>query len=144
MFSAAFVIALTLEAIGEELIRRNGVDEDFETAAFIVRGPDGGLSRIFWPGGHLFRRARWRGVIPPNAVAVMHTHPNRMPRPSDHDIAESKRIGLPFYVVTRTTLCRVDPDRTVSCTLTKSRPKLRRVAATADHRLAAALEVNPE
>lgn len=145
MLSATLLLTLTvIDGLAWDLLDRNGAEEDFERGAFIVRAADGDLSLIEWPASHLFRRARWTGVLPENVIAVMHTHPLHMPRPSLIDIAESRRTGLPFYVVTRMTLCRVDPDRRVHCSSAKPRAKVRRVTPAADHGLPAALEVYPE
>lgn len=144
MFCAVLAVALSVEGLAWELIQQIGPDDDYERAAFIIRGADGELSLVNWPEDHLFRRARWTGQIPENVVAVIHTHPLRFPLPSVNDIAESKRIGLPIYVVTRLSLCRADPNRRVTCSSAKPRPKLRRVSPAADDGLATALQMDPE
>jgi hypothetical protein len=144
MLCAVLAIALTVEGLAWELIQQIGPDDDYERAAFIFRGADGELSLVNWSEDHLFRQARWTGRIPENVVAVVHTHPLRMPRPSLNDIAESQRTGLPFYVVTRMSLCRADPNRRVICSSAKPRPKLGRVSAAADDGLATALQMDPE
>jgi proteasome lid subunit RPN8/RPN11 len=74
-------------------------------------------------------------------VAVIHTHPGGMPAPSARDIAEAARVGVPFYVATRSSLCVAYSDKRVECSA-KSRAKRSRVSAAADHRFAAALEMN--
>jgi len=144
MLCAVLAIALSVEGLAWELIQQIGPDDDYERAAFIIRGADGELSLVNWSEDHLFRQARWTGRIPENVVAVMHTHPLRFPRPSVNDIAQSQRIGMPIYVVTRMSLCSADPKGRISCSSAKPRPQLRRIAPAADDRLAAVLEMNPE
>jgi hypothetical protein len=87
---------------------------DTERALFLTRGDDGNLGYELWPATHQRRKATYRGTVPPNTVAIAHTHPNGMPKPSQHDIDEAARTGLPIYVVTRTSIARVDPDRTTT------------------------------
>jgi hypothetical protein len=80
-----------------------------EVAAFIVQEPDGGFSCLLWPASAGFRSEHFSGTIPAGTVAVAHTHPGYFERPSSRDVAESKRIALPIYVVTRWNLFVVDP-----------------------------------
>ena len=74
----------------------------FEQAAFAVRERDGRIDFVRWPASrrHDFR-ADYRGSMPPNAFAIVHTHPNGYPDPSIHDVAVARRLGIPVYVVTR-------------------------------------------
>ena len=76
-------------------------DDEYERAAFVVRGDDGALRLIEWPFRREFRRARWEGAAPEGTIAIVHTHPRELPRPSMGDHAEARRIGLPIYVLTR-------------------------------------------
>jgi JAB domain-containing protein similar to deubiquitination enzymes len=73
----------------------------FEQAAFVVHEIDGRTDFVRWPFGGYDFRAAYRGTIPPNAVAIVHTHPNGRPQPSDNDVAVARRLGIPVYVVTR-------------------------------------------
>jgi hypothetical protein len=73
----------------------------FEQAAFAVREQDGHTHFVRWPLSWEDRQARYRGSIPPDAFAIVHTHPNRYPEPSDGDAAVARRLGIPVYVVTR-------------------------------------------
>jgi hypothetical protein len=83
---------------------------DLEVAAFIVRESSGAFSCLLWPHSANIRSERYRGRIPAGTVAVAHTHPLYAPQPSGGDVAESKRIGLPIYVLTRWDLYVVDPS----------------------------------
>jgi hypothetical protein len=75
----------------------------FEQAAFAVHERDGRIDFVRWPASrrHDFR-ADYRGSMPANAFAIVHTHPNGYPEPSSNDVAVARRLGIPVYVVTRT------------------------------------------
>ena len=73
----------------------------FEEAAFAVYGADGRTEFVRWPATSELLRATFVGSVPPGAFAVVHTHPNSKPVPSDDDRDVSKRLGMPVYVVTR-------------------------------------------
>lgn len=83
-----------------------------EHAAFIVRDESGGLRLLRWPSGETWKRAAYRGAIPPGTVAIVHTHPNDLPNPSDGDTALARRLALPVYVLTRNSIARTDGSRT--------------------------------
>ncbi len=74
----------------------------FEQAAFAIHLSDGRTDFVRWPVSNDHYRADYRGSIPPNAFAIVHTHPNGYPEPSGHDEAVARRLGIPVYVVTRT------------------------------------------
>lgn len=94
-----------------------GAVDSIERAAFVIRSPGGDLEFVLWPGGSFFS-SRWNGPTPEGVVAVMHTHPAGRPAPSAADRAEAKRVGLPFYVVSRAALCVADETGNVSCART--------------------------
>jgi hypothetical protein len=81
-----------------------------ERAAFLVIDGDGNYQCLLWPYHNGLARETFRGAIPDGTVAVMHTHPNRHPRPSFHDQREAVRIGLPFLVVSRQHIYAVTLD----------------------------------
>ena len=100
-----------LTSIFYELFRAAQVgDRDVERAAFLTRDCKGGIERVMWPATMQRRAETYRGPLPPNVIAIAHTHPDGLPQPSRQDIAESKRVGLPIYVVSRTAIARVDPS----------------------------------
>jgi hypothetical protein len=103
-----------IDLLSNELLQRRGRMEDEERAAFLVRRDDGTVALHHWPKSG-FRSARWKGQLPAGVIGVMHTHPVRLPRPSGQDIAEARRLGLPFYVVSRRQLCVADAEGTVTC-----------------------------
>ena len=118
LFAASSTIGTTLTdadvaRFSHELLVAAGATDRIEHAAFVVRTPGGTLDLVKWPRGG-FLSARWNGPIPKGAVAVIHTHPAKRPAPSSGDRAEARRIGLPFYVVSRAGLCVAD-DGGVSC-----------------------------
>lgn len=86
--------------------------KETERAMFVTRDDDGQLQSQLWPATYERRKASFRGAVPPNTVGIAHTHPNGMPEPSQHDVDEAQRTGLPIFVITRTSIARVDPDRT--------------------------------
>jgi hypothetical protein len=73
----------------------------FEQAAFAVVDNDHRIRFIRWRVRGTETRAHYVGPVPPNAIAIVHTHPNRLPEPSRDDGAVAKRLGMPVYVVTR-------------------------------------------
>ena len=83
---------------------------DLEVAAFIVLKADGGVSCLLWPHSANMRSEHYQGRIPEGTVAIAHTHPLYAPQASGGDVAQSKRIGLPIYVLTRWNLSVVDPS----------------------------------
>ncbi len=51
----------------------------------------------------------YSGVVPAGTIAVAHTHPRNLPRPSQHDVDESIRSKRMFYVITFWSIYRIDP-----------------------------------
>src|SRR5207245_10467595 len=78
----------------------------FERAAFAVRTSDGRVEFVRWPVSPHALRADFEGAIPPNAFAIVHTHPNSCPVPSADDEEVALRLHIPVYVVTRAGLAR--------------------------------------
>ncbi|PYQ60055.1 MAG: hypothetical protein DMF58_09455 [Acidobacteria bacterium] len=86
----------------------------WEVAAFVVREPDGNLQCVLWPTSGQYEAQAFRGVVPDNVVAIVHTHPPRMdPRPSPGDIKAAQRLGLAIYVLTRHGIYAADPSGAV-------------------------------
>ena len=77
-----------------------------EEAMFIVRGEDGRLSFVRWESLRVRHHAQWNGPLPPGIVAIVHTHPNSMPRPSLTDVRTAQRSNVPVYVLTRTRIAK--------------------------------------
>ena len=83
-----------------------------EEAMFIVRGADGTISFVRWDPMGVPRHAQWNAPLPLGVVAIVHTHPNSMPRPSTTDILTAQRSELPVYVVTRTKIMNTSGGET--------------------------------
>ncbi len=92
-------------------LARKGDDQkkEIEVAAFLVRESNGDLSCLLWPISEEQLIARFKGQFPPGVVAVAHTHPSWNPKPTRWDIDESRRTGLPIYVLTRYDVYVIDP-----------------------------------
>lgn len=94
-----------------ELFRRAGFgSNNYEFAAFVIRDESGRYSSQPFPPLRQFRQAEARGPTPEGAVAIIHTHPSGMERPSRQDQLEAKRLGIPIYVLTRWAIQKVDPN----------------------------------
>lgn len=91
------------------LLARTAFSGEREYAAFLVREDDGKLRLVEW---HSYEdlHAFYKGVIPANSIAVVHTHPAGDRYPSPHDVAEAQRIRLPIIVVSQyaVTIVRTD------------------------------------
>lgn len=85
-----------------EILRKSGwgLGGPFERAAFIVENLDGSLGCQEWPSVHEYQSEKFRGAIPPQAIAIVHTHPVQFPKPSEQDNGEATRLGIPIYTLT--------------------------------------------
>jgi proteasome lid subunit RPN8/RPN11 len=82
---------------------------DDERGAFLIR--EGGRFRCQkWPAHFGFHRADWHGRIPDGAVAIVHTHPRALPRPSARDAALAQRLAAPVIVITPQAVTAVLPE----------------------------------
>lgn len=88
---------------------------EIETAAWLVRGPDGRETLVPWPPASQRKSHAWKRPLPAGAVALLHTHPaSESPRPSVRDRDVARRIRMPVYAISRWAIYRADPDGTVS------------------------------
>ena len=86
-----------------------------ERAAWVLEGDAVGVRWLAWPDGHRYLRAYWKGPVPMNAVAIVHTHPSAVdPKPSEQDIETARRLGLPVYTVSRRGIWKAVPDGPVA------------------------------
>jgi hypothetical protein len=104
-----------LSGFALEILKQAGPLDELEVAAFIVRASDGTFSLRSWPNQRRFRSAQWNGPIPAGVIAVIHSHPVMKPRPSEMDRAEAERLRIPFFVVSRNSLCKADGRGDVRC-----------------------------
>ena len=83
--------------------------QNVESAAFVVE-ESGAPRLLLWPRRAWGPTQIFRGPQPNGTVAVVHTHFTNEDKPSPDDEAESRRLHLPFYVVTHTAVSVFDPE----------------------------------
>lgn len=82
-----------------------------ECAAWVLAVDAGHVRWQAWPDGRAYLRARWKGPVPADAVAIVHTHPAVVdPRPSSQDLETAHRVGVPVYTVSRAGIWKAEPD----------------------------------
>ena len=69
----------------------------------------GKFACVVWPATRHLRRAEWNGPLPKGIVAVIHSHQRLAINPSQHDVFEACRVGIPMIVVTPTSLVMAKP-----------------------------------
>jgi len=84
-----------------------------EEAAFLIRNAAGATFFLHWRSDGELNQATWTGPIPAGTVAILHTHPNYFPIPSNRDIRVARAIAIPVYVITRNRITRTDGDKPV-------------------------------
>ncbi|HEV7429016.1 MAG TPA: Mov34/MPN/PAD-1 family protein [Thermoanaerobaculia bacterium] len=82
-----------------------------EEAAFLIRNAAGATFFLRWPRDGELNQATWNGPVPAGTVAVLHTHPNWLPLPSNRDVRVARAIAVPVYVITRTRIAKTDGDK---------------------------------
>ena len=118
MHSESWTSDRCLQTSFAQLLR--GAHSNVEVAAFVVVDARGALSCLVWPRMAWIRSQSFHGRIPNGTVAIVHTHPPHEERPSGNDIAESRRIGMPFFVVTATAVWVFDPSTELTMRTTAS------------------------
>lgn len=97
-----------------EVMRASGYGlRSSEEAAFLVRDEDRDVVCVRWPSSAKQKEQNYRGPVPADTIAIVHSHPLALRRPSANDRAEARRVGLPFYVVSRDSLWVAEPDGTL-------------------------------
>ncbi len=118
-----FLTWLNLEAAGLELSCETmnhlydlwsdswfGEDPTREKSAWMIRNPEGKFEWKRWPATRKWKKEIWKGAIPANIVAQVHTHPvNTDPRPSTKDRIFSKTANVLLYTVSRKGIWKVTP-----------------------------------
>jgi proteasome lid subunit RPN8/RPN11 len=114
---AAFVLTVTAVDLHDPAVRgvmsallrdaRYGCSSE-EQAAFLIRNSNGATFFLRWNAGGELNRAEWHGPIPAGTVAIVHTHPNWLPLPSNRDAITAREAALPVYVITRMRIARTD------------------------------------
>ena len=60
-------------------------------------------------------RRSWKGTIPTNLIAQVHTHPlNTDPRPSYNDVVLSQTVKRPLYTISRKGIWKATPEGTIT------------------------------
>jgi len=81
-----------------------------ERAGFLIRETGGTLTFAPWHHSD-FASARYRGAVPANVIAVVHTHPSSAsPWPSAHDARVARTLALPVIVVAKHAVTIATPD----------------------------------
>jgi hypothetical protein len=87
-----------------------GQDPMSEKSAWVIRTAERSFQWIRWPSSRKWKKERWKGDVPPNLVAQVHTHPiSTDPKPSFKDHVFSNKVNAPLYTVSRKGIWRVSP-----------------------------------
>jgi hypothetical protein len=87
-----------------------GEDPSREKSAWLIRTSEITYQWIRWPSSREWKKERWKGEIPANLVAQVHTHPAETdPKPSFKDHAFSRKVNAPLYTVSRKGIWRINP-----------------------------------
>jgi proteasome lid subunit RPN8/RPN11 len=97
-----------LDMFAEVLERGHYGLRDDETAAFIIRNENGGDRCMLWPPTAEHHMTRFKWPPPARVVAIVHTHPVELPRPSTADKASAIRLGIPVYAITPSAIYKAD------------------------------------
>jgi hypothetical protein len=102
--------------VGQQLLDRVFFADtrDLEQAAFLTVQPDGSLGCVLWPATSEHDASTFHGELPPDTVAVVHTHPREWQDPSAQDSLLSKQLDISVVVVTHGFIVDVDPAGAVS------------------------------
>jgi hypothetical protein len=92
-----------------------GKDPAREIAAWVIKNTDGNLMWIRWPSNRKWKKETWKGTIPANLIAQVHTHPlNTDPRPSYKDVVFSRNVKTTLYTISRKGIWKVIPNGTIT------------------------------
>lgn len=79
-----------------------------ETAAFIIQDGDKNFRCVMWAPTNDYHEAHFREAMPAHVVAIVHTHPNGSPRPSQIDRLTAIHLGISIFAVTISSVYEVD------------------------------------
>jgi hypothetical protein len=92
-----------------------GKDATREKSAWIIQTSTGKLRWIRWPATRQWKKETWKGTIPANLIAQVHTHPlNTDPRPSYKDVVLSRTVKRPLYTISRKGIWEVTSEGTIT------------------------------
>ena len=115
MFTAALFLLLNLQVhsrCDSDFFQQSWVllkDAQFgqsqrEQAAFAVLTEEGRVEFRRWAPTNELRQTEYVGSLPTRAIALVHTHPNDPPTPSTVDDRTALHLGMPVYVLTRSSV----------------------------------------
>lgn len=82
-----------------------------EQAAWVIHAPTSAFEYMRWRRSFARGKESWKGGLPPNAVAQVHTHPVfDDPKPSLVDISLSRKINVPIYTVSARGIWKAMPN----------------------------------
>lgn len=110
-----------------EILRKSawGIGGPSERAAFIVEQNDGTLGCQEWPSMHTYHSEQFRGAMPPQVIAIVHTHPVQFPMPSGQDNEEATHLGIPIYTITIRGVYKSEPGGTHAVKITDKQSWIR-------------------
>lgn len=113
MFAAlALAAVLTrpdMQSCVERVLKAGGYGHlPLEAAAFVVQDGDAFTCEM-WPRSVTYHSTSSLRRLPPNTVAIIHSHPANLPDPSWEDVELARRIGIPVLVVTPRAITAADP-----------------------------------
>ena len=102
--------------VGQQLLDRVFYTDtrDLEQAAFLTAQPDGTLGCVLWPATTERDASTFHGAMPPDTIAVLHTHPRQWQDPSAQDSILSRQLDMSVIVVTHGFVVDVDPAGSIS------------------------------
>ena len=94
-----------------DLYSHSGVSNQYEErAAFLVRDTHGNVQCLEWPRTNQMRAESFKGSIPLQTVALVHSHPAMDRLPTQHDMDLARALHLPMIVLTQSNVAIFDPD----------------------------------
>jgi hypothetical protein len=100
-----------MEQMANIVDRASGMEMfNAELAAFVLRDESGAFTLLPWGDDRGALGTSYRGVMPPNVFAIVHTHPRGRLLPSVGDLKEAQRLKIPICVLTRQAIWVADPD----------------------------------
>src|SRR5262245_58525825 len=82
-----------------------------EKAAWIVVNAHGEFEPVYWLNIPQDGKQFWNQILPPNIIALVHTHPDYVdPRPSKQDEAEARKLNVAIFTLARKGIWSVTPD----------------------------------
>lgn len=102
--------------VGQQLLDRVFFTDtrELEQAAFLTEHADGTLGCVLWPATTERDASTFHGDMPPDTIAVLHTHPRQWQDPSVQDGILSKQLDMSVFVVTHGFIVDVDPAGAIS------------------------------